>query len=140
MVTNSAIGGEEVVFEFYKALKTHLESNMTLFTTVALNGLTTNTKSISIGSMPSPLGTKFYDDERQRVIQIQVLVKSTDPKEAMDTAEAINDFLDGSSFNVTGYKIESCESYVPPSLLEKTTASEWKYTAAYRVEIMKESE
>lgn len=128
------------MFEFYKALKTHLESNMTLFTTVALNGLTTNTKSISIGSMPSPLGTKFYDDERQRVIQIQVLVKSTDPKEAMDTAEAINDFLDGSSFNVTGYKIESCESYVPPSLLEKTTASEWKYTAAYRVEIMKESE
>lgn len=128
------------MFGFYKALKTHLESNMTLFTTVALNGLTTSEKSISIGSMPSKLGTKYYDDERQRVIQIQVLVKSPNQEEAMNTAEAIDTFLDGSSFSVTGYKVESCESYVPPSYLEKTVKSEWVYTAAYRVEIMKESE
>lgn len=90
--------------------------------------------------MPSGLGTKYYDDERQRVIQIQVLVKSTDPKEAMDTAEAIDTFLDGNSFVVAGYNVESCESYVPPSYLEKTAKSEYIYTAAYRVEIMKESE
>ena len=128
------------MFEFYLALKTHLESNMSLFTEVALNGLTTNTRSISIGSMPSSLGTKYYDDERQRVVQIQVLVKSTDPKEAMNTAEAIDSFLDGSSFEFTGYKVESCESYVPPAYLEKTSKSEWIYTAAYRAEIMKESE
>lgn len=128
------------MFEFYKALKNHLESNMSLFAPVALNGLATSTRSISIGSMPSPLGTKFYDDERQRVIQIQVLVKSPDTQQALDTAEAIDDFLDGSSFNVTGYKVDSCESYVPPSLLEKTTTNEWKYTAAYKAEIMKESE
>lgn len=128
------------MFDFYLALKAHLESNMSLFTTVALNGLTTNTRSISIGSMPSGLGTKYYDDERQRVIQIQVLVKSTDPKEAMDTAEAIDTFLDGNSFNVIGYKVESCESYVPPSYLEKTPKSEWIYNAAYKAEIMKESE
>lgn len=128
------------MFGFYKALKTHLESNMTLFTTVALNGLTTSEKSISIGSMPSKLGTKYYDDERQRVIQIQVLVKSPNQEEAMNTAEAIDTFLDGGSFSVTGYKVESCESYVPPSYLEKTVKSEWVYTAAYRVEIMKESE
>lgn len=128
------------MFDFYLALKAHLESNMSLFTTVALNGLTTNTRSISIGSMPSGLGTKYYDDERQRVIQIQVLVKSTDPKEAMDTAEAIDTFLDGNSFDVIGYKVDSCESYVPPSYLEKTAKSEYIYTAAYKAEIMKESE
>lgn len=128
------------MFDFYLALKAHLESNMSLFTTVALNGLTSNTRSISIGSMPSGLGTKYYDDERQRVIQIQVLVKSTDPKEAMDTAEAIDTFLDGNSFDVIGYKVDSCESYVPPSYLEKTAKSEYIYTAAYKAEIMKESE
>ncbi len=140
MVTDSTIGGEQVVFEFYLALKTHLESNMSLFTTIALNGLTTNTRSISIGSMPSGLGTKYYDDERQRLIQIQVLVKSPDSQEAMDTAEAIDSFLDGSTFNVTGYEVESCESYVPPAYLEKTATSEWIYNAAYKAEIMKESE
>jgi len=126
------------MFEFYKSLRMHMESNMVLFSTVALNGLTTNPKSISIGSMPSPLGSKYYDDKRERIVQIQVLVKSTDPKEAMDTAEFIDSFLDDSSFLVAGYKVNSCETYVPPSYLEKTANSEYIYTAAYRAEIMKE--
>lgn len=128
------------MFEFYLALKDHLETNMNLFAEVSLNGLTTDPKSISIGSMPSSLGAKYYDDKRQRVVQIQVLVKSKDPKEAMDTAEAIDTFLDGNSFEVTGYRVDSCESYVPPSFLEKTEVKEWKYTAAYRAEIIKESD
>ena len=126
------------MFEFYKALKTHMESNMVLFSAIAMNGLTTNPKSISIGSMPSPLGNKYYDDKRERIVQIQVLVKSDDPKEAMDTAEFIDSFLDDSSFIVIGYKVKSCETYVPPSYLEKTAKSEYIYTAAYRAEIMKE--
>ncbi len=128
------------MFEFYLALKDHLETNMNLFAPVSLNGLTIDPKSISIGSMPSLLGNKFYDGKRQRIIQIQVLVKSKDPKEAMNTAEAIDTFLDGNSFKVTGYRVDSCESYVPPSFLEETDAKEWKYTAAYRAEIIKESD
>lgn len=126
------------MFEFYKALKKHMESNMVLFSAVSLNGLTTNLKSISIGSMPSPLGSKYYDDKRERIVQVQVLVKSTDPKEAMDTAEFIDTFLDDSSFIATGYKVNSCETYVSPSYLEKTAKSEYIYTAAYKAEIMKE--
>ena len=126
------------MFEFYKALKNHMESNLVLFSAIAMNGLTTNLKSISIGSMPSPLGGKHYDDKRERIVQIQMLVKSDDPEEAMDTAEFIDSFLDDSSFIVTGYKVNSCETYVPPSYLEKTAKSEYIYTAAYRAEIMKE--
>lgn len=126
------------MFEFYMALKAHLEANNSLFAKVALNGLNTATASISIGSMPSPLGTRYYDNSRIRVVQFQVLVKNPSPEIAMNASENINDYLDGATFEVEGYKVNSCEVYVDPSWLEKTNASEHIYTAAYRAEIIKE--
>jgi len=120
------------------ALKTHLESNMSLFSTVALNGLTAASTSISIGSMPGSLGTRYYDGSRIRVVQFQVLVKNPNPELAMNVSENINDYLDGATFEVKGYKLNSCEVYIDPSWLEKTSSSEHIYTAAYRAEIIKE--
>lgn len=128
------------MFEFYKSLKAYLEASLSLFAPIALSGLSTDAKSIAVVPMPTASGNRFYDSQRQRVVQIQILTKTTDQKEAMNTLENIADLLCEGYFDIKGYHLDGVDVYSEPSYLEKTQKNEYIYTAAFRAEIFKESE
>lgn len=137
MGENGGKGGEWLMFEFYKSLNIYLSTKLTLYAPIAMSGLDSAPNSISIYSMPTPSGERFYDDERPRQVMFQILTKHKEQTMAMNTLEDIANALERCSFNVAGYQMESCEVYAEPAYLEKTEKNEYIFTAAFNAVIRK---
>lgn len=125
--------------KFMEAVSGYLSTNTALFATISFRGLTTESKSISITTMPTAGGDRYFDNRSVRPIQFQVMTKSKNQLEAMNTLETIANLLDGGFFSVSGYQLINCEVMNWPSWLEETEKNEFIYTSAYRAELMKRS-
>lgn len=125
--------------KFLEAVKNHLSANMKLFATVSFSGLTTANKSISILTMPTAGGDRYFDKSSTRPVQFQILTKSPSQLEAMNDHELMAQLLEGAIFFVPGYQLINVEVVNWPSWLEETETNEFIYTSAYRAELMKRS-
>lgn len=125
------------MFEFYKSLSMYLSANLSLYAPIALSGLDSASNSISIYSMPTASGERFYDNERPRQVMFQMLTKHKEQKMAMDTLEDIANALERISFDIVGYRLENCEVYSEPSFLEKNDKNEYIFTAAFNAVVIK---
>jgi hypothetical protein len=129
------------------SIKNHLTSNFSpsiMFAPVKADMLDIGTnnkpkKSIAVRMIPSALGDQYFEGEIINK-QFQVLVKSDNQLEAMESIDVIAEAL----HNVHRRKFHSVDSsytlirlnkYVEPSFVEKTAANEWIYTALFTTEL-----
>lgn len=112
---------------FFEETIGYVGSSVQLYAPVVIGKLSTNPRSIAFRLMPSAPGDRFFSGSRMRGIQFQVLTKSPDQLEAMNTLEAISDALESMDIEVTS----------EPNYLSSDEQG-WTYTAAFRTEIIKE--
>lgn len=122
---------------FIEGVGSHLSANVSLYAPLSFKGLTKDRKSISITTMPTAGGDRYFDGTSTRPVQFQIMTKSSNQLEAMNTLETIANLLEGGFFDVKGYQFISCEVNNWPSWLEETETNEFIYTSAYRAEIKK---
>lgn len=98
-------------------------------------------KSIAIRMIPSALGAQYLEGELINK-QFQVLVKSPDQLEAMETIDEIANALHNVHRRVfyaadNSYTLIRLNTYVEPNFVEKTAANEYIYTALFSTELEK---
>lgn len=112
---------------FFEQTIQSISSSVPLYAPVVIGKLSTNPRSIAFRLMPSAPGDRFFTGDRMRGVQFQVLTKSPDQLQAMNTLESISDSLEELGIEVTS----------EPNYLSSDEQG-WTYTAAFRTEIIKE--
>lgn len=112
------------LFEYLTAVKQHIEMTANPYATIELGTLSTNRQSIAIRSMPSGGGTRYHLGPRVRDLQFQVLAKSPNQAEVINTLDRI----------VTKLEEFGAEVYSEPNLLSKDEQG-YTYTSAFKANI-----
>lgn len=126
------------MFKVYQSIEEYLETTLTLYSDIALNGLTSNSESITIKEMPSGASLMDFDTDRVRNLQFQVMTKSLNQELAMQTIEQIAESLQNVDIVVVGYRSIYCLINSEPRYLERTNKQEYIFTASFKVEVEKE--
>ncbi|MCP1285380.1 minor capsid protein [Bacillus sp. S0635] len=130
-----------------ESVKNHLTTNLLkdiMFAPIKVDLLDIGTnnepkKSIAIRMTPSAPGEQYFKGETIKK-QFQLLVKSEEQLEVINTAEAITRELNNVHMRVFNaidgsHKLTKLNVYVEPNFVERTAANEWIYTALFSVEL-----
>ncbi|WP_374964620.1 minor capsid protein [Lysinibacillus sp. RS5] len=124
------------MMSFFYAVTDHLKGAGLLYAPLKFDLLDTSTESISFNFIPVPPAKKMFKGEIRNV-QFQMKTKSKNQVKACDALGEIRDALDLSDedLHASDFKLIVCECYVEPNWVEKTSASEFIYTALFRAEL-----
>lgn len=110
-------------------LLTYIEKTVPLYTSISVGGTTLSEKSIAFRIMPVSPGNRFFNGQRERNIQFQIITKSDIQLQALNTLEDISDALESSN----------CLVITEPSYLYEENKI-YYYNASFRSHITKGDE
>lgn len=124
------------MMSFFYTVTDHLKEAGLLYAPLKLDLLDTSTESISFRFIPVSPAQKMFDGEIRNV-QFQISTKSKNQVKAFDALSAIRDALElkNDELQAENFKLIVSECYTEPSFVEKTSASEFIYTALFRAEL-----
>lgn len=121
-------------------LATNLETNLSLFTTFKIDVMDEKNEALTLRRYQSSPSQRFMDGTRDDFIGLQVLVKSKDQKLAIDTIEAITEYLEklkSLTSSDGSYKFSTCDIYIHPLLVERTDSNAYLYQTSFIIRIYK---
>ncbi|HDR7617035.1 MULTISPECIES: phage tail terminator protein [Bacillus] len=117
-----------------------------IFARIKANNLDVGTdgkprKSIAVRIIPSVPGEQYFDGETIRK-QFQILVKSENELEAMESIDAIAEALHNSHRRTfysidSSYTLISLVKYVEPNFVDRNAANESIFTTLFTTELVK---
>jgi hypothetical protein len=124
------------MMSFFQAVTEYLKGLNLLYAPLKFDLLDTSTESISFRFIPVSPSKKMFAGEN-RNIQFQIMTKSKNQVKAFDALSAIRDALElkNDELQAKDFKLIVSECYTEPSFVEKTSASEFIYTALFRAEL-----
>lgn len=124
------------MMSFFYGVSEHLKGLNLLYAPLKFDLLDTPAESICFRFIPVSPANKMFDGEIKNV-QFQVLTKSKNQEKAYTALSKIRDALElqNEDIQANDFKLIVCECYSEPSFVEKTSASEFIYTALFRAEL-----
>lgn len=134
-MTTSLRGDIMNMVNFFYSVTNHLQS-VNPYATIKFDLLDTPSESIMFRFTPNAPASKMWIGKR-RDIQFRLSTKSKNQIKAYEMLCNMNDVLELKNDGLLGadFRLISCESYIEPSFVEKTEASEFIYTALYKAEV-----
>jgi hypothetical protein len=128
--------------DFIDDMASHLEANLSLFTSLSVDVLPEDLNAITIRRTPSAPGTRYLDETKEWVMAFQVLVKHQEQWQSIQTMNEIAIHLDQLAPNAVipadgSYEFTKCEIYTMPTLVEKDSRGSYIYTALFNAIIFK---
>ncbi|WP_394136851.1 phage tail terminator protein [Cytobacillus oceanisediminis] len=126
--------------DFIDDMANHLESNLTLFTTLSVDVLPENSSAITIRRTPSSALDWYMDSTKDWIIAFQVLVKHQEQWQAIQTMNDITIHLDQLGPHAVipadgSYQFIKTEIYTMPLLVEKDSRGSYIYSALFNATI-----
>lgn len=120
-----------------------LDANLSLFTIFKIDVLSAEDNALTIRRYQSSQSTRFIDNSRDDLIGIQILVKNTDQRLAIDSIEKIRDYLatlEGLQSSDGSYEFIGIDIYIQPLLVEKTDHGAYLYQAMFTAKIYRQNQ
>ncbi|MBC1459072.1 phage tail terminator protein [Listeria newyorkensis] len=129
---------------FFETVKTHLETDLNLFSAVRMSVLDIDEEDIVFRFTPSSPGIRYMDKTVTKNIVFQILVKHSDRLTVMNTIENIAEALELSDGELSpedgSFSFTQCEIYTEPSEIDITAKKLFIWSAMFRAEIHKNKE
>lgn len=124
------------MMSFFQAVTEYLKGLNLLYAPLKFDLLDTQTESISFTFIPVSPAQKMFKGEIRNV-QFQIKTKSKNQVKACEALGEIRNALElkDGELQASDFKLIVSKCYVEPNFVEKTSASEFIYTALFRAEL-----